>query len=269
MLPEAKRGDLLYISDVTGVHVFSYPKGQHVGDISGFSSPEGLCSDKKGNVFVTDIAAYHVYEYAHGSTKRLKTLYDNYVDFGPIDCSVDATTGNLAVSSADSAFVVIFPNAEENPQVYYEDTRHDVAMFRCAYDNNGNLFVDQVFDHRHNWIGELPKGATRFNNYLLEKRIAHPGGIQFDGKHVIIEDQGSLIVYRLRFVGSKAVVVGSTRLNGATFLYQYWLQGKMLIGPDVYGDVYFWKYPEGGSPANSIAGFSLPYGSTVSVASSR
>jgi len=42
MLPEAKSEDLLYISDVTGVHVFSYPKGTLVGDLTGFASPQGL-----------------------------------------------------------------------------------------------------------------------------------------------------------------------------------------------------------------------------------
>ena len=54
MAPEAKSEDLLYISDYYGVHVFSYPKGLHVGDIYGFASPAGLCSNKKGDVFVTD-----------------------------------------------------------------------------------------------------------------------------------------------------------------------------------------------------------------------
>jgi hypothetical protein len=95
MLPEAKSEDLLYISDYYGVHVFSYPKGQYVGDINAFGY--GLCSDRAGDVFVADAPNRQLYEYRHGSTKRLQTLYDNYVDFNPINCSVDPTTGNLAV----------------------------------------------------------------------------------------------------------------------------------------------------------------------------
>jgi hypothetical protein len=246
MAPQAKSEDLLYISDY------------------------GLCSDTEGDLFVTDETASQVYEYAHGSTKRLKTLYDNYVDFGPIDCSVDPTTGNLAVSSADSGFVVIFPKAEEKPKAYYEDAKW-VNMYRCAYDNKGDLFVDQVSNRSHNnihrryYIGELPKGATRFTNYLLNPEIIHPGGIQFDGKHIAIEDLGSDVLYRLSFPGSKAIVVGSSPLNGTTYVQQYWIQGKMLIGPDSNTTVYFWKYPRGGSPVKSIVGFALNYGSTVSV----
>lgn len=261
MAAEAQSEDLLYISDYYGVHVFSYPKGVHVGDIYGFVSPAGICSNHAGDVFVTDTPTYHVYEYAHGSTKRLKTLYDNYVDFGPIDCSVDPTTGNVAVASDGDGFVVIFPKAKNRPQVYYDTY---AIMFYCTYDRQGNLFVDKVIHRRTNYIGELPKGETQFKNYLLDGRITHSGGIQFDGKHVVIEDQSSHIAYRLRLSGSKAIVLGSTPLNGTQYVDQYWIQGKTLIGPDSNTTVYLWKYPAGGSPVGSIGGFTLNYGSAVS-----
>jgi hypothetical protein len=266
MLPEAKRENLLYISDLYGLHVYSYPKGVYVGDVGAYGY--GLCSDRAGDVFVTDTPVYQVYEYAHGGTTRLKTLYDNSVDFNPLDCSADPTTGNVAVTGSDSGFVVVFPRGKERPEVYYEQTKGRVNMYMCAYDNKGDLFVDQIYSrgHRYQYIGEMPKGDTKFTNYLLDPRIAHPGGIQFDGKHIVIEDLGSLIVYRLRFSGSNAIVVGSTPLNGAKYIYQYWIQGKTLIGPDEYGDVYLWKYPQGGSPVNTIQGFTEPSGSTVSVA---
>ena len=266
MLPRAKSEDLLYVSDFYGVHVFSYPNGVHVGDLYGFVSPAGLCSDNAGDVFVTDTPAYHVYEYAHGGTEPLKTLYDNYVDFGPFDCSVDPTTGNLAATDLDGEDVVIFPKANERPKVYYEDMRY-TYMFNCAYDNKGDLFVDDVFNRNHHrkYIGELPRSAKQFTNYLLDRRIAHPGGIQFDGKHIVIEDLGSLIAYRLRFSGSNAIIVGKTQLNGAGYVDQYSIQGNTLIGPDSNTTVYLWKYPKGGSPVSSIGGFTLNYGSTVSV----
>ena len=262
MLPEAKSEDLLYVSDYYGVHIFSYPKAQHVGDLYGFGSPAGLCSNQSGDVFVTDTQTYNVYEYAHGGTKRLKTLYDNYVDFNPVDCSVDPTTGDLAVASLDAAFVVLFPKAKETPKAYYD---RYASMYHCAYDDKGDLFVDQVYTRHHNYIGELAKATTTFRNYVLDGRIAHSGGIQFDGQRVAIEDLTSLIVYRLSFSGDDAIVVGSTPLSGAKFLYQYSIQRKTLIGPDLYGDVYFWKYPKGGSPVSTIQGFTVPYGSTVSV----
>lgn len=266
ILSGAKNGDLLYISDYYGVHMYTFPKGQYLGDIGAFGY--GLCSDRAGDVFVPDSDANQVYEYAHGGTKRLKTLYDTHVDFHPIDCSVDPTTGKVAISSLDSGFVVVYPKAEDKPEVYYEDMA-DTHMSRCAYDNKGDLFVDQVAKGGKNYIGELPRGATKFTNYVLDTRIGPPGGIQFDGKHVAIGDLGSHIVYRLRFSGSKAIIVGGTPLNGTTSVEQYWIQGKTLIGPDGNSTVYLWKYPGGGSPVSSIQGFTLDFGSTVSIAPSR
>lgn len=138
------------------------------------------------------------------------------MDFNPIDCSVDPTTGNVAVSSLDAGFVVVFPKAEQKPKVYYEDVA-DTHMYSCSYDSKGDLFVDQVAKSRNSYIGELPKGGTRFTNYLLDGRIAPPGGIQFDGKHVAVEDIESDVVYRLRFSGSKAIILGSTPLDGTTW----------------------------------------------------
>jgi len=54
MLPEAKADDLLYISNVYTVTVYSYPKGKHVGTLKGFYEPFGECSDSAGNVFIAN-----------------------------------------------------------------------------------------------------------------------------------------------------------------------------------------------------------------------
>src|SRR5579863_4376250 len=53
--PAAAGQDLLYVSDDSGVvYVLTYPAGKLVGTLSGFGGPGGLCSDAKGNVFITD-----------------------------------------------------------------------------------------------------------------------------------------------------------------------------------------------------------------------
>ncbi len=263
MLPDAKHDDLLYVSDFYGVHVFSYPRGTHVGDLTGFASPEGLCTDRAGDVFVTDETVAHVYEYAHGGTNRIATLYDNYVDFNPIDCSVDPVTGNLAVASADAPYVVIFPDAKEHPVVYVDPY---ASLFWCAYDDKGNLFIEQIRHHRKFYIGELPKGATKFKNFVLDSRAGIPGATKFDGQHVVVEDLRTNGLHQVRFSGSNAVVIDSTPLNGAKEIQQFWIHKGKVIGPDAYGPAYFWKYPLGGSPAKAIQGFTLPVGVTVSLA---
>jgi hypothetical protein len=262
MLPEAKREDLLYISDVYGVHVFSYPKGTHVGDLTGVASPQGLCTDREGNVFVTDLTVGHVYKYAHGGTSPIKVLGDIRVDFGPVDCSVDPVTGNLAVASEDANYVVIFPDARQMPVVRSDPY---AILFWCAYDDKGNLFVERVRHHRKFYIGELPKGATSFKNLLMDPRIVGPSGLKFDGQHMVVEDYAN-ILYRLRFSGRNAIDIGNTPLNGAKQIEQFWIDKNKVIGPDLYGPAYFWKYPVGGSPVKSIPGFTLPVGVTVSLA---
>ncbi|HZY96453.1 MAG TPA: hypothetical protein VFE35_05080 [Candidatus Cybelea sp.] len=261
MAPEAKSEDLLYISDYYGVHVFSYPKGTHVGDLAGFAEPQGLCTDRAGDIFVTDALARHVYEFAHGGTKPIAVFYDNYVDFNPENCSVDPITGNLAVAIPDLPSVVIFPDAKQKPVVYSDPYS---IIFWCAYDDKGNLFVEQVRQHRKFYIGELPRGATKFKNLFLDPRVGGPSSLQFDGQHIVVEGPTSTL-YQLRFSGSNAIVISSTPLNGAKQIEQFWIQKRRVIGPDLYGTTYFWKYPLGGSPAGSIQGFTLPYGATVSV----
>src|SRR5579862_2447400 len=57
VLPQAKRQDLLYISDLDAQAVFIYTYGHGyklVGELTGFFNPEGLCVDKTGNVYVTN-----------------------------------------------------------------------------------------------------------------------------------------------------------------------------------------------------------------------
>jgi hypothetical protein len=266
MAPQVKHDDLLYISDFYGVHVFSYPKLKLIENLNGVGSSEGLCSDHAGNVFVSDELGADVVEFAHGGTEPIKKFYDISVDFNPYDCSVDPTTNNLAVASADASFVVVFPDEKNEPEAYYDPGA--IAGW-CAYDDRGNLYLDQVVEPHHRrfeYIGVLKKGTATFKNYLLDRRIA-AGGLQFDGHNIVVGNLQTNTLYRLRFAGANATAIGSTPLRLVQHLRQYWIFEGRLIGPDLSGPVYVWKYPAGGSPITSIQAFSLPQGSTISVGS--
>src|ERR1700728_389190 len=54
MLPEAKSEDLLYVSNYANgtVTVYSYKAGKLVGTLSGLRLPTGLCTNKRGDVFI-------------------------------------------------------------------------------------------------------------------------------------------------------------------------------------------------------------------------
>jgi DNA-binding beta-propeller fold protein YncE len=105
------------------IDLYSYPQGILEGQITGLSGPGGDCSDKKGNVYVTDVepSGNEIVEFAHGGTQALRTLS---VPSGsnPYSCAVDPTTGDLAVTNygntaGDGASLLIYlrQRASRNP----------------------------------------------------------------------------------------------------------------------------------------------------------
>ena len=116
MRAEAKSSDLLYVSNPGNntVTVYAYQSRKLVGTLNGFSDPAGLCADAAGDVWITNEGGSNVIEYAHGGTQPIKTLNDGSKQ--PLACSVDATTGNLAVLNADD--VAVYQRASGSPKLY-------------------------------------------------------------------------------------------------------------------------------------------------------
>lgn len=282
MLPEASSEDLLYVSDSKGVvDVFSYPAGKLVGTLKGFSSPAGLCSDSAGHVFVTNTNLLNILEYKHGGTKVIQTLND----FGhyPFGCSVDPGTKNVAVAnyanslSAGAGSVSVFDGGKGVPHSY-ENTAFN-AYFFCSYDDQGNLFVDGAdYGSYHTLFAELPKGSSTLNSVTLNQTIAYPGGVQWDGKYIAVEDAISHTIYRFSMSGSGGKSMGTVHIKGdkSHLVTQFWIDGSTLVQP--FGtqarqvhSVGFWRYPGGG---NASSTFHVPnsaelVGATVSLAKKK
>jgi hypothetical protein len=281
MAPEARREDLLYVSDESGiVYVFSYPGGKLLGMLTGFQGPAGLCSDGAGDVFVTDTPAIAVFEYKHGQKKPTTVIGA----FGyPEGCAVDATTGNLAVTNYTNArplgpgSVSVIALTKKRKATTYTDPSFNEFFF-CGYDNKGNLYVDGVNSGTsQSEFAELSKGGSSLKDFTLNANVTYPGGIQWDGKDVAIEDTLKDVLYRVKIAGSSGTVLGSTHFNGdlSTLLTQFWIQGGTIVLPydtlsrDVHR-VGFWPYPSGGSPAKVLdpKGNVELFGATVSLAGS-
>jgi hypothetical protein len=278
MAPDAKKKDLLYISDVSDneVTVYSYPPGQLEGTLTGFDVPTGLCSDKAGDVFVTDFEGSEILEYAHGGTTPIATLTDP--GQWPSGCSVDPTTGNLAVSNDETPSIgegnlAIYANARGTPVTYTNPNMF--YYFFCSYDNSGNLNVDGFSSTYVTQVAELSKGSASLTSITLNQSIVYPTGIQWDGKYVAIGQQSPEVVFEFQFTGSGGTLEGTTDLTGAQDVVQFSIsrtsggghsQRTRLIGPDLNGeDVAFFHYPAGGSPSKTITdAVSGPYGSTIS-----
>ncbi|MGA9420212.1 MAG: hypothetical protein WBV40_13765 [Candidatus Cybelea sp.] len=285
MAPEAKKKDLLYVSDYSSPHrsnsvwVYSYPEGKLVGKLSGFREPAGQCVDKAGDVFVTDFGASRILEYAHGGTSPINTLDDS--GYAPQDCSIDPTTGNLAVVNYLSLYssrfgpgnVAIYPNAIGLPTYY---SAPNVAIyFYCGYDNSGNLYVDG--GGRGYWgFAELLRGASSLTDLTLNQKFKLPGAIQWDGSHLAVGDQDAHAIYEFAINGSKGTKVGTTPLVGSSHVAQFWIQDGRVIAPDALFTkrhhlrgrkrINFYQYPTGGSPTKIITGVRDPVGATVSSA---
>jgi hypothetical protein len=262
MMPEARQDTLLYISTETaGVYVFDYPSRRVVGILTDASSPEGLCSDAAGNVFVTDSYGRQLLEYAHGGSSPIRTLKGAA---SPIDCAVDRKTGNLAVASETSA-VYMFPKGRRWPKYRVNDP--SANFWFCTYDLQGNLFAsDDSVQYDESFISELPQGSSTFTNFELNEPIENLGGIQSHDGYLTVGDGGDNNIYQVRISHSIAKIVRTTPLVGAADTAQFTFYGDKLISPDPASDFAgVWNYPAGGKPVRKVDGIpGGPFGSTIS-----
>jgi hypothetical protein len=256
MLPEAKNENLFYVaSGYQQVYVFSYPQAKQVGLLAGFRSAVSLCSDENGNVWIVDYSSRRIVEYAHGSTTRRSTLYDPGLT--PIGCSVDPTTGDLAVLRYPSSVKVYAP-AKEHARTYRADIENPLS---CAYDGDGNLFVDGTrgqASHLRFGLGELLKGETKFRRISLDYFKTRIGGgqLQWDGNHVAIAEGYNGLIDRFSIRGGHAVYVDAISLDKMQFISGFWIQGSKIVATEDLGFGYLpiqlYHYPAGGNPFQTV-----------------
>ncbi|HEX3458680.1 MAG TPA: hypothetical protein VHR97_12060 [Candidatus Baltobacteraceae bacterium] len=269
MQPQAKQTDLLYLSDVESndVAVYSYPKGRLVGTLTGFAQPRAECADSQGNVWISDAGTASISEFAHGATTPTKALS---TPAAPGGCSVSPRNGDLAVAGGLNGTVVgVFRHSKHNR--WRDASLYSVATmsngYFCAYDSQGNLFVDGVDGSGKFALAELPHKGTALQSVTVNQTIQKPGGMVWDGSYITVGDAGvsPSVVYQLSVSGSTANPVGTTTLSGTTSVRQFWVDGARLIGPDYDAPVGFWNYPAGGSPVKTLSK-THGYGAAISAA---
>lgn len=268
MLPEAKHGDLLYVSYPSDgkVAVYTFPGAKLVGTLTGFSQPNFLCSDRSGNVWIPNSSANSIVEYAHGGSQPIATL--TLPKGSPSDCSVDPLTGDLAVTgynySLDHTFLV-YPHAQGAPVKY----RATFLPTGVAYDDRGNLFVAGRAGLLA--LGELARGKHKVWTFSVPGYDFF-GEVRWDGKYVDV----SAYEYIVRFAidGKTAEPAGSVILDVGKYVGGYCINGSNIVATNWLGSrTYPWvarvfNWPDGGSPTKTISG-EPGWGVTISRAPSN
>jgi hypothetical protein len=281
---------LLFISDYAGeaVYIYSMPEQKLVGTITGFSSPEGMCEDNSGNIWIANASAQEMLQYSRTGT-LLRTL--SIANAYPASCAVNRKTGDLAVSNIESTSgpgnIMIFKNASGGGTEY---TNSDIyEYFFVGYDDSGNLFFDGTDSTRStSYFAELPSGSGTTKTISLSNGTLHFAGlVQWYkiGKYIALGDQmcggtTSACIYWVTVSGSTATISGTTNLTNykggqVCDLTQGVLAAdreKYVAGADYETCGYTtnttdrWAYEAGGQPTNddNTVTFLEPIGAAIS-----
>lgn len=268
--PSSTRG-MLYVSDFTAgdVKAFSYPDGTAEGVLTGLSGPSGMCTDSSGNIWVTDTLDQRLEEFRPGDPKRVAILNDP--DEYPVGCSVDPTTGNLAVTNIygsaspglTSGNLMIYKSARGRPiGPYYDSVMY--YMYFCGYDSNGNLFFDGESYGGQFRFAELPENSASIVDITIDQNIVQPGDIEMNSGSVVIGDQQSHVLYQLSIDGTQAYVTGTTPLQKTAEIEQFAVMGDSVIAADGTSHrASTWSYPAGGLPSSAIRHLNTPIGLVI------
>jgi hypothetical protein len=268
---------VLYVSNGNGVvNVYEYWTHKLVGVLTKFTQPAGECVDKSGDVYIVDYQAKTISEYVHGGKKPIEVIQDSYQ---PLACSVDRTTGNLAVANYGETYadgepayegdgnLAIYLHGKGKPTFYGARDDHFSA---CAYDDRGDLLASSSNGYSGYYYGEfdyLPKKSKNILSMNLPGPTSSSSswqwgfidGIAYDGKYWVVDDYD---LYRYK-INIKAEYVDKITLSGGSGAGGIAVYRKTLRSPATQivsaigynsetKDVGYWKYPAGGDPYYEI-----------------
>ncbi|MBV8198177.1 MAG: hypothetical protein JO263_08575 [Candidatus Eremiobacteraeota bacterium] len=269
MDPLARSNALVYISDTFGhvVNVYTYPRLRYVGQLTAFSAPSGECTDKAGDVWITDMTGF-VYKYAHGGTSPIETLSTGMIS--PRDCAVNNKNGDLAVANSDTQ-VAIVHTGSSTPTTYNDPnfgSGWTIGMVSLAYDNRANLFVDGNDQSGTFHYAELAKGSTSLADLTLNGFVTSSGagGVRWDGAYIVVGDSQSTL-YRTAGSNVVSTIALTTTCAFADAIVPS-RRGSTVIAPDQCSSgspIDEYAYPAGGSPIRSVTTtLNTPYGAAFS-----
>jgi hypothetical protein len=275
-----KDQSLLYVSDPKAgdVYMIALPSRRLVGKLTGFHYAVGDCSDQHGNVFVDNDAESQVRAYAHGAQSAFRVLND--ASWSPNACSVDPTTGNLAVcnirTSQTAGSIAVYFNARG--AAHYYDYSGAANFWYCTYDGDGNLFANAISyggGAGSNIFLELPKGHGKLRPLSLRPAITGDASspLFWDGRHLAVASTSSGAIYQYKISGNTGTRVAVVRLDDTrAVLGPFWItsngNAQTLYAPideDGIERVGIYRYPAGGKRLQNLYDAPLPFAAAVSM----
>jgi hypothetical protein len=243
----------------SSVFEFDYPKGDAaIRAIMGVSVPQGECTMNGMKTFwVTESGSNEIDEFAVGGKRPVVRLRESSGE--PSSCAIDPATGDLAATIISNGDVIVYKNGGKKGAVI---TTPLTEAFFDGYDNGGNLFADGLNSSDEFVLVELPKGSSAFQTIATSNSVLFPGGVQWDGKYVTVNDQEAHAIYRYRVSGTRAALKGTVSLRGSSDCVQTWIAKAVVFCPDSgNNDVEVYKYPAGGNASATLRGyFDVPIG---------
>jgi hypothetical protein len=289
MDPRAAGKPLIFVSDAANGVVDIYPQAgknqKMVGQITGLTQPQGITTDKAGDVYVANTNSSNVLEYAPPYTGAPKMTINDPHGF-PADVAV-SSTGIVAVTNICNApkcqiasgNVVIYAKGSAKSCATVSDTAFNFTRVMFAeFDSKGVLYVDGMNGGYQTSFGLVTGGcnatALTYLNYIYT--VSFPGGMQIDkAGNIAFCDEANFVVDTFAppvndAFGSPTSVMpitGSTFPIGIALL----ASGKSLYVADSGGSgvANEYKYTAGGAAENSIAVGGQPIGIAVTPSLSK
>jgi hypothetical protein len=250
--------------------------GTQVGQLTGFSTPLGIASDIKGDLYVVDALNSRVQIYAAGFASPPTTLSDT--GQYPLDVDSFANGAYVAVTNQSTTgngpgSVSIFKGSTLLRTITSSDIGD--AQF-CAFDGKGNLYVDGFDPNFNVFLGEIAhatSGGSTFEPLTTANTISGPGGIQVTtaGGQIAIEDiyNQAIYTYNPPSGGSLGTPTQITPLGASTypnaFAFTKNMTGLYTTDYRPNGDAFEYAYPAGGTPVSTltIGSGDYPFGTAV------
>jgi hypothetical protein len=287
--PELRKKEprILFVSDAgtEDVYMYTLPGMSLKGTLTGFSEPQGMCSDTKGDVFVDNTGTTQVLEISRTGS-IVNTFSDTYGY--PVGCAIDPATGNLAVANifgfSGAGQVVIWaganpsatPTTVSNPSQYF--------YYFDGYGPGSSLWVSGKSSAGTYMVSGC--GASSCSTITLSGgTIYFPGAVQWDGTrgNWVLFDQlcGDGEAACSYPVSGSGVLGTATTYNnpaggGVCDLVQGAIAGdlhKFVVGSDyeycgaTSTSSDRWGYTAGGTPSNDVtysSSYAIPDGAAVS-----